>query len=152
MAHAIAVALFLHLFAMAVWLGGMVFAHFCLAPSLADLTPQARLPVVAAALGRFFNWIGVAVIVLLLTGVFLMGEFGGIHAPWPLHAMAGLGVLMMLVFGHVRFAEYPRIQRAVQAERWPDGARVVAKVRALVLLNLVLGTAVVALAAMGRGF
>jgi uncharacterized membrane protein len=107
---------------------------------------------VAATLGRFFNWVGVAVIVLLVTGIYLLVVFGGGHAPWPMHAMAGLGVLMMLNFGHVRFAEYPRIRRAVQAERWPDGARVVGKVRVLIMLNLVLGTATVVLAAMGRGF
>ncbi|MEX3526641.1 MAG: hypothetical protein VB143_04220 [Burkholderia sp.] len=40
MSHAIAVALFLHLLAVAVWVGGMVFAHFCLRPALSDLSPQ----------------------------------------------------------------------------------------------------------------
>ncbi|MBF3543177.1 hypothetical protein ISG10_36555, partial [Burkholderia pseudomallei] len=46
MSHAIAVALFLHLLAVAVWVGGMVFANFCLRPALSDLSPQLRLPLV----------------------------------------------------------------------------------------------------------
>ena len=44
MTKAIEVALFLHLLGVAVWIGGMVFAHFCLRPALGDLTPQMRLP------------------------------------------------------------------------------------------------------------
>jgi uncharacterized membrane protein len=152
MSHMIAAALFLHLLALSVWLGGMVFAHFCLSPSLSDLSPQLRLPLVSAVLGRFFNWVSVAVLVLLITGGFLLGVFGGAHAPWPMHAMAGLGVLMMLNFGHIRFALYPRIRRAVQAERWPDGARAAGSVRVLVLINLALGVLTVAMAVLGRGF
>jgi len=47
--------LFLHFAAVVVWIGGMVFAHFCLRPAaLATLQPPQRLPLMAAALGRFF--------------------------------------------------------------------------------------------------
>ncbi|WP_157660449.1 CopD family protein [Burkholderia ubonensis] len=97
MSHAIAVALFLHLLAVAVWVGGMVFANFCLRPALSDLSPQLRLPLIEGVFGRFFNWVAGSVIVILLSGGFLLMQFGGAHATWALHAMAGLGVVMMLI-------------------------------------------------------
>ncbi|HTH61703.1 MAG TPA: CopD family protein [Paraburkholderia sp.] len=152
MGHAIAVALFLHLLAVAVWVGGMVFAHFCLRPALEDLSPQLRLPLWESVSGRFFNWVGAAVLVILITGGFLLMQFGGAHATWPLHAMAGIGLLMMLIYGHIRFALFPRVIRAVQAQRWPDGARAVGTVRRLLVINIVLGVVTIGVAVMARGF
>ncbi|SAK60634.1 membrane protein [Caballeronia arationis] len=151
MTKAIEVALFLHLLGVAVWIGGMVFANFCLRPALGDLTPQLRLPLLEGVFARFFNWVAASVLVILLTGGFLLTQYGGAHAAWPLHAMAGLGIVMMLIFGHIRFAVFPRIRRAVQAQNWPDGARAVGTVRRLVIINLVLGVVTVGTAVLSRG-
>ncbi|HEV3105233.1 MAG TPA: CopD family protein [Trinickia sp.] len=152
MSKAVDVALFLHLIAVVVWVGGMVFAHFCLRPSLSDVSPQLRLPLIEAVFARFFGWVGAAVLVILVSGGFLLMRFGGGHAPWPLHLMAALGIVMMLIFGHVRFAVFPRIRRAVQAQKWPDGARAVDAMRRLVTLNLALGVVTIAVAVLSRGF
>jgi uncharacterized membrane protein len=152
MPQAIEVALFLHLLGVAVWVGGMVFAHFCLRPALADLPPPLRLPLLEAVLTRFFNWVAVAVLVILLSGGFLLTRFGGGHAAWPLHAMAAIGIVMMLIFGHLRFAMLPRIRRAVLAQQWLEGARAVGSVRRLVAVNLVLGVVVIGVAVLSRGF
>lgn len=152
MSKAMDVALFLHLVAVAVWVGGMVFAHFCLRPALSDVSPQLRLPLIEAVFARFFDWVGVAVLAILVTGGFLLMRFGGGQAPWPLHLMAALGVVMMLIFGHVRFAVFPRIRRAVQAQKWPDGAQAVDAMRRLVTLNLALGVVTIAVAVLARGF
>jgi uncharacterized membrane protein len=59
---------------------------------------------------------------------------------------------MMLFFGHIRFAVFPRIRRAVQAQNWPDGARAVGTVRRLVVINMVLGVVTIGFAVMSRGF
>lgn len=150
MAYAIEIALFAHLLSVAVWVGGMVFAHFCLRPGLEDLSPQLRLPVWESVFSRFFNWIGVAVILIFVSGSFLLMEFGGADAAWQLRTMAAIGTLMMLIFGHIRFAVFPRIRRAVQSQRWPDGAQAVATVRKLVLLNIVLGVVTIAIAISSR--
>ncbi|MFC5430442.1 CopD family protein [Paraburkholderia denitrificans] len=152
MNHALGIALFLHLLSVAVWVGGMVFALFCLRPALEDLSPQLRLPLWEAVHKRFFNWIGVAVIVILLTGGYMLMVFGGAGAPWQLNAMAALGSIMMLLFGHIIFVAFPAIRRAVQAQRWPDGARAVVTVRRLVMFNLVLGVLTIGIAVSGRGF
>ncbi|MEA3117581.1 MAG: hypothetical protein QOI13_851 [Paraburkholderia sp.] len=152
MSMTVNVALFVHLIAVVVWIGGMAFAQFCLRPSLGDVSPQLRLPLIEAVFGRFFGLVGAAVIAILLSGGFLLTRFGGGHAPWPLNLMAALGVVMILIFGHLRFAIFPRIRRAVQAQKWPDGARAVNTMRRLVLTNLVIGVVTIGVAIYSRGF
>jgi uncharacterized membrane protein len=147
---ALEIALFLHVLSVAVWIGGMAFVQFCLRPALSDVSPQLRLPLLESVFGRFFRLVAAAVILILLTGGFMLSQFGGAHAPWPMHAMTAVGVLMMLLFGHIRFALYPRLQRAVQAQNWPNGAGVVASLRRLVMINLVLGAVTIGLGVMGR--
>jgi uncharacterized membrane protein len=149
MNHAFEIALFAHLLGVTVWVGGMVFAHFCLRTSLAELTPQSRLPLMESALGKFFNWVTGSVVVILLSGGYMMTKVGDMHAPWPIQAMAGTGILMMLLFGHLRFALFPRVQRAVQSQRWPDGAQAMTSIRRLVVVNLVLGVVTIYLAVIG---
>lgn len=150
MGYAMEASLFLHLLSVAVWVGGMVFAHFCLRPALADLSPQLRLPLLEAVLGRFFNWVAVAITLIVLSGGYMLMQFGGAEAPWQLNTMAALGVLMMMAFGHIRFAVFPRIHRAVQSQRWPDGASAVVTIRRLVLFNLVLGVLTIGIAVTAR--
>jgi uncharacterized membrane protein len=151
MNHAIAVALFLHLMGVTIWVGGMFFAHFCLRPAMSDLSPQLRLPLWDAVFARFFTWVTVAILLILVSGGYLMSKFGGAQAPWAIHAMVGIGVLMMLIFGHIRFALYPRLRRAVQAQKWPDGARVINNIRRLVTVNLVLGIVTIGLSVFAVG-
>ncbi|WP_422392608.1 DUF4149 domain-containing protein [Mycetohabitans rhizoxinica] len=143
-------AMFLHIAAVVIWVGGMTFVQFCLRPALSDVSPQLRLPLLDSVFGRFFRLVAVAIVVILATGVFMLVTLGGAQANWPMHAMAAIGVLMMLLFGHIRFALYPRLQRAVQAQNWPDGARVVTGLRRLVAVNLALGIVAIALGVIGR--
>jgi uncharacterized membrane protein len=150
MMHAFEIALFAHLAGVSIWIGGMVFAHFCLRTSLAELTPQSRLPLMESALGKFFNWVTGAIVAILLSGGFMMSKVGNMQAPWPVFAMAATGIIMMLMFGHLRFGVYPRVQRAVQSQRWPDGARAMTSMRRIVVVNMVLGFVTIAFAVMGR--
>jgi len=149
MNHVVEVALFLHLIAVVIWVGGMFFAHTCLRPAVSEIAPQMRLPLWEGVLRRFFTWVSISIGLLLISGGYLMGRFGGGQAPWPVHAMTGTGVVMMLIFGHIRFAMFPRLQRAVQAEKWQDGAKALGTIRTMVSINLVLGVITIALGVMG---
>src|ERR1700680_5043017 len=102
MNYTLEIALFLHILGVVVWVGGMLFAHFFLRPALADLSPQIRLPLMEAVLGRFFLWVGVAVLAILISGGLMLARYGA-YAPWTVKAMAALGIVMMLLFGHIRF-------------------------------------------------
>ena len=68
--------LFFHLIGVVLWVGGMFFAHMTLRPSAAELLqPPLRLPLLAATLGRFFTWVSVSIVLILVSGVAIMVLF-----------------------------------------------------------------------------
>lgn len=137
--------LFLHLAAAIFWMGGMAFLVMALRPALhAQLEPPQRLPLVVAVLRRFFAIVIASIAVLLATGVPLLLQVPGAQAPAGWHVMAGLGLVMMLVFGHIFFAPWRRLQRAVAAQQWPDGGRAMNQMALLVKVNLALGWVAIA--------
>jgi uncharacterized membrane protein len=69
--------------------------------------------------------------------------------PMEWMVMASLGVLMVLIFGHIRFALYKKLTRAVNAQDWPAGAAVLASIRTGVSVNLVLGVLIVLVTLLG---
>ncbi len=149
-----ALLLLLHLLAAAFWVGGMAVMHFAVRPAaVATLPPPQRLPFMAAALGRFFIGVSTAVVLLLVTGFALIALGGGMRGVhWSVHAMLGLGLVMMAIYGHIRFGVYPKLARAVAAQEWPVAAGRLDLIRRLVVLNLTLGVVVCALAVVGRAF
>lgn len=132
--------LFLHLAAAIFWIGGMAFAVLALRPALhAQLQPPQRLPLMVLVLRRFFVVVAISIAVLLLTGVPLLLQAPGGQAPPGWHAMAALGLLMMLVFGYIVGAPWRWLRQAVEAGDWPEGGRRMNQVTLLVKLNLGLG-------------
>lgn len=137
----------LHLLAVIVWVGGMVFAHFFLRPATQALEPPQRLRLMHDVLQRFLAAVGVAVLVVLASGLWMIGnvarqavQSGGSFAmPLDWTVMATLGLVMMAIFGHIRFALYPRLRRAVAASDWPAGGQAMASIRRWVGINLALG-------------
>lgn len=145
-------ALFLHLLAATIWVGGMFFALLVLRPSVVAVPEPARLLLWEAVLTRFFRWVGACVIVLLLTGFWMVyvryGRPG--DSPLHVHTMIATGVLMMLLFGHVLFAPFRRL-RAALGERQPErAAQQLGMIRWFVAANLALGILTLFLASAGR--
>jgi uncharacterized membrane protein len=95
-------------------------------------------------------WAGIALI--LATGFWMIfavfGGMGGVGL--YVHAMLGLGLVMMAIFLHVFFAPYGRLKRAVAAEDWPAGAKALGQIRMLVGTNTLIGVATIAIASGGR--
>jgi uncharacterized membrane protein len=132
--------LFLHLAGAVFWMGGMAFMVLALRPAAhALLEPPVRLPLIVQVLRHFFAVVAASVAVLLATGVWLMLQARGAQAPAGWHAMAGLGLAMMLIFGHIVFAPYRRLKAAVAAGDWPEGGRRMNQITLLVKVNLGLG-------------
>ena len=148
-----AIAMMLHMLSAAVWVGGMFFAYMVLRPVAAGLleAPQ-RLALWARAFAGFFPWVWLAVITLLLSGYgMLFGIFHGMaDAPIFVHLMQGMGLAMMLIFGHVYFAPFRRLKKAVNDQDWQAGGKHLAQIRRMVGVNLVLGLMVIAMAGAGR--
>lgn len=140
----------LHVLAIVVWVGGMVFAHFFLRPAVARLEPPVRLRLMHEVLGRFFRVVLVASLLTLASGVWMLGRVarqvvqsgGSFQMPLAWTVMAVLGVAMVAIFLHIRFALYRRLDRAVAAEQWAAGGQALAQIRRWVAVNLGLGTAV----------
>jgi uncharacterized membrane protein len=142
----------LHLLAAIIWVGGMFFAHFFLRPAAQGLPPAERVTLMHGVLKRFFAMVLVLVAMVLASGV---GMLASIHAmaaqagsqfsmPVPWIVMVILGLIMMAVFGHIRFALFQRLDQAVQAQDWPAGGKALARIRQWVAFNLALGLAIVA--------
>jgi uncharacterized membrane protein len=141
----------LHLLGVVVWVGGMFFAYMALRPAAAEmLEPPARLKLWNASFARFFPWVWVSVGLVLASGLWMIDLMGG-WANLGLYAWAmfGIGVAMMLIFGHVFFAPYRRLARAVAAEDWKAGGAALAQIRMMVGVNLSLGLLNIAVGTVG---
>lgn len=140
-----------HLLSIIVWLGGMAFAHFFLRPALQQLEPPQRLVLMRDVLQRFFAVVLVIIAAVLLSGIAMMGLVHSMAAqagakfsmPVSWMVMAVLGLAMMAVFGHIRFALFKRLDQAVNAKDWPAGGKALGQIRQLVALNLALGVVIV---------
>ena len=149
----------LHLLSIIVWVGGMVFAHFFLRPAVAALEPPVRLKLMHAVLSRFFAAVLVASLTALATGLWMIGRVAkqavqsGGSFQMPLHwwLMAVLGVLMVAIFGHIRFVLYKRLSVEVAAASWPAAGRAMSAIRQWVGVNLVLGVFIVVATLLARG-
>lgn len=147
----------LHLMAVIVWIGGMVFAHFFLRPALAPLAAPERLRLMHDVLGRFFSAVLVSAGLVLASGVWMIGRVArqmsdaGVKFNMPLEwmVMAVLGLVMMGIFGYIRVVLYPRLSQAVTAMAWPAGGAALASIRGWVLVNLVIGVVIVVITLMG---
>jgi uncharacterized membrane protein len=145
-------AISLHIIAAVIWVGGMFFAYMAQRPAAVEvLEPPLRLKLWVATFRRFFPWVWAAIIVLLATGFYgIFGYYGGMKGtPLYVHAMLGLGLLMMLIFFHVFFAPYKRLKAAVAAEDWPTGGKALSQIRVLVGINTLIGLATAVLGAAG---
>ncbi len=139
----------LHVLSIIVWVGGMVFAHFFLRPAAQALPPAQRVPLMHGVLQRFLGAVAAAVVVVLTTGLAMIGMVsvgsgGGFAMPADWHFMIGVGLLMMAIFGYLYFAVLSRLDAAVAAGDWAAGGAALARMRTWVGVNLVLGTAIVA--------
>ncbi len=141
-----------HVLAIIVWLGGMAFAHFFLRPAAQSLEPAQRVALMHGVLQRFLGAVLVAVVLVLSSGLWMIGNVaraaaqsgGRFSMPLSWTIMATLGLVMMGLFGHVRFALFKRLQRAVAASDWAAGGQALASIRTWVGINLALGVIVVA--------
>ncbi|WP_382322170.1 CopD family protein [Hydrogenophaga sp. UC242_53] len=141
----------IHVLAVILWVGGMAFAHFFLRPSVQALEPPVRLRLLQAVMKRFFSVVLWASLVVLATGLWMIGRTAketvqaGLAFNMPLDwtIMATLGIVMILIFGHIRFALFRRLTRAVAASDWPAAGAAMASIRSWVFVNLCIGVVIV---------
>lgn len=135
----------LHTLAAVVWVGGMFFAHMALRPAALELEPPQRLALWVGVFRRFFVWVWLSVVAILVTGLWLLAQRGGFAGTGTyIHAMFAIGLVMSLLYAVIFFGPWRRLRESVAGEDWLAGAASLARIRRLVTVNLVLGlTAIV---------
>ena len=138
----------LHLIAGIVWMGGMTFMLFALRPAaIAVMDAQPRAILMGQVWKRFYAMVLVSIVVLFATGTHLYtatfratrlatGD-GGVPLGWNI--MLVLGLVMMLIFGHIYFAGFKKYKRAVAAGEWPLAGKAAGLMHTMTLINFTLG-------------
>ena len=145
------VLLALHVLAVVIWVGGMFFAYNVMRPAAVEvLEPPLRLKLWVATFRRFFPWVWLSVIIILISGLWMMMTLP--KAPAYIHIMLALGVIMMLIFGHVYFGPYRRLKHAVTKENWPEGGKYLGQIRTLVGINTIIGLVTIIVATAGKSW
>jgi len=144
-----AIAIALHLVAAVVWVGGLFFAYVVLRPSASSLEPPERLQLWAGVFKRFFPWVWMAIIVLMLSGYWLIFDWfkGFATTPGYVHLMHLLGWVMSLLFVYLYYKIYPLFKNAIKQQDWPAAGGAMNRIRHIVLINLVLGLVLLVLVA-----
>lgn len=142
----------LHVFAVMVWVGGMFFAHMALRPTAATvLQPPERLQLLAGVFTRFFIWVKVSIVLLFVSGLWLISLMGGFaKAGWYVHLMLFVAVVMTIIFAVIYAVPFKALKAAVAEKRWPESAVAMAKLRKLVGINLIQGIFVLVIGVSGR--
>lgn len=137
----------LHLAAGIVWMGGMAFMLLALRPAaISVLDAHHRNRLMGAVWGRFFIVVAVAIAVLFFSGMHLYtaifratrlatGE-GGVPLGWNIMVM--LGLLMMLLFGHI-YGQYRRYRRGLRTNDNTLVLRAATQIHVWMLVNFILG-------------
>ncbi len=144
----------IHILSIVVWVGGMFFAYVVLRPAAVDvLQPPERLRLWDKVFSRFFNWVWLAVFLVLVSGfymIYLMGGFANL--PAYINLMMLMGIVMMAIYTYVFFKCYAQFTRLVSGSEWPAAGAMLGTIRKLVGLNLTIGLLTVAVATMGMHF
>ena len=141
----------IHLLAVFVWIGGMFFSYVVLRPAAVDvLQAPERMRLWDNVFRRFFNWVWGALGLILVTGFYMIYQYGGMaHAPHFVHVMLLLGLAMAGIYGYVFFACYVQLNLHVAKERWKEAGEILGRIRKLVALNLALGLLTIGVAVTG---
>ncbi|MDY6942818.1 MAG: CopD family protein [Pseudomonadota bacterium] len=147
-------AVALHVIAAVIWIGGMFFAYMALRPSVPKvLDPPAALRLWLETLTRFMRWVWIAVILLPLSGYWIIFiQWGGMeYVDNAIHIMQGMGLVMILLFMRLYFGPLRGLRNSVEKEDFAAAGQYLAQIRMGVEINLILGVILVIIVAGLRG-
>jgi uncharacterized membrane protein len=127
----------LHLLCAVLWVGGMFFAYVVLRPSLAAIEAPQRMLLHTQVFRKFFLVIWHAMPLILITGFAMIAlHWDMATAPWQIHTMLGLGLVMAAVFLAIFFGPYRQFRRTTDRNRMASSLD---NIRKLIGVNLNLG-------------
>ena len=130
----------------------MFFAHFVLRPSAEFLPLPERINLWAGVLGRFMRMVWIVVVVLPLSGYWMLfSYYGGLDGlGLHLYVMQVVGWLMILLFFYVYFIPFKQLKIRLREELYPEAGMFMLQIRRIVGFNLLLGVLTVISAVGGR--
>lgn len=147
----ISLALTLHILAAIIWVGGMFFAHMALRPAVNQLLePPQRLPLMLKVLDGFFPWVWGSVILILISGFWVISFIDADRIPLSQWFMAVLGTVMATIFVFIYLTPYRRMASALQHNELPKAGAAMALIRRLIGTNLILGLLITIVAVYGK--
>tara|TARA_R110002095_G_scaffold102744_2_gene90090 strand:- start:546 stop:1007 length:462 start_codon:yes stop_codon:yes gene_type:complete len=148
-----AVAISLHLLAAVYWVGGMLVMLLAVRPAAVELLePPLRLPLLAGVLSRFFVGVWVSLVVLLVTGLWMLFMvFGGFaYTGLHVHSMLLLFLLMAAIYLYLFLSPYAVLKASLKEKDFPRAGVQMGRIRKLVMINACLGVTTVVVASAGR--
>ncbi len=145
-------AITLHILSAVIWVGGMFFAYMALRPVAATLLePPLRLSLWSQTFARFFPWVWAAVLLLPLSGYWMIfAVFQGMkNVGLHIHIMQIIGIVMIIIFVRVCIVPFQKMKRAVAAGDFTVAGQQLAVIRRLIGINLILGLITISVAAGG---
>ena len=139
------IAITAHVLAVIIWIGGMFFGSVAVRPALKGLDTLVAARFWYTVLSRFLPWVWAAIVVLLLSGTYMVfNGFGGFgELPWFVQFMMGVGIFMMMLTGHLSFSVFKKLRRAVAGNDTALAAKALRQIRLIMDVNLVLGLTIV---------
>ncbi len=132
-----AIANFLHVLGVLIWIGGMFYTLFVLKPALSILGKE-KLNLVPQVMGRFFKYVWLAIFLLLVTG----GYRAHLHTgSYLFNIKLLLYLVMVLVFSFIYFVLYKNLQKSPTDQR----PLIINRITLLIKINFVLGLVIILL-------
>jgi uncharacterized membrane protein len=129
----------------------MFFAHMVLRPALNHaLEAPQRLPLLLRVFDGFFPWVWGAVIAIVASGFWMLFTIYEDNIGYWLGFMSVVGVVMAAIFVFIYAIPYSQIGVALQEDDTPKLVEAVNLIRQLILVNLILGMLVSAVATLGK--
>lgn len=135
-------AIALHTVTAILWVGGIFLVFRVLRPAALMLEPPLRLTLFKEVFSRFFPWVWLFIVVLVVTGYWdWSARFGGLEAtPNYIQAMHLIGWLMIALFAWLYFVPFAQFKRCIEEKKFPEAAAIMNnKMRPIIAINLFLG-------------
>jgi uncharacterized membrane protein len=150
------ILLSLHLMAAVVWIGGVFFMTIIMRAVVSDFDAPERIKVMSRVFKYFFQWVWVAIAIILITGFsIIFGVYEGYgNLPWMhfkrIHLMTVIGLIMSVIFTYIYTGPFKGLQKAMRAKDSSAIQKNVKLIRLFGMVQLILGTSILIIVSIFR--
>lgn len=135
-------AISLHLISAILWIGGVFLVYQVFRPAAMSLEPAIRLPLFLNIFSRFFPWVWLFIILLVITGYWDWQTRFSINEVTPayIHAMNIIGWIMIALFAFLYFKPFKALKLKIANNEYPEAGKIIQnQMKPIIIINLSLG-------------